>query len=659
MSVTIVPGQKLTELTAISSIALTDLLYIVKSSNDTSYSSTLSVLVNSLTGPLASIFLPISGGTMTGHLTLTGVPIITNDAATKGYVDTAVASISAVTFAQGYLPLSGGTMTGRLTLTGVPFATNDAASKGYVDGTFVELAGDTMTGFLTLCGNPTADYHAATKLYVDSLTGIKVTVKTLAANRCGDVVSNCGSWRNYIIDNKNILRCSGLFGGNIWNGGMGSNTLVLDGFRPSAIQYLTTTEYPLSVLGAGYNTWVLSNSGTVYATGRNGAGILGTGDNKRKNIFTALTSIALTAAQIAVSSAFNDSAGVERSAVFVVDKSRNLWAWGDNAAGQLGFANAKGKPATGNYSSYFWNPSAVNVGGVNNQIKSVVSTGDYTLGSSYVILTGGELYATGCNNNGQLGLNNTTNYASFTRVTNVSADAIYTSGRGFTTYIIRNGLLSAAGDNTSGQLGNGKTGAAVNNLTFQTVFSADSAGGSIGALGNVNYISVNDGYTGAVSVFALTNDNRVFAWGSNSGGQLGFNDKKNRLYATQVATATKVQTIGYGSTATTTILLSAGSIYVAGLVTLGIDGQGDGPDTNQLTFQKVGQPQGVQWVDFEGAAMQIGQVERWILAVDTFGNLWAWGSNLFSELGYNNNVGAYGIRGGYRIDLPMKIAIVE
>lgn len=666
MSVTIVPGQKLTELPAISSIALTDLLYVVKASNSTSFSSTLSVLKDSLAGPLASTFLPLSGGTMTGYLTLTGVPLTTNNAATKGYVDAAVASVSAVDFVRNFLPLSGGTMTGRVTLTGVPFATNDAASKGYVDTNFLSLAGGVMTGGLTLSGNPTTANQAATKAYVDSITGTKVTIKTICGNNCGDAITNSGAWRNYVIDNKNILRCSGLFGistrnsvNYYYNGGMGSTGIVIDGFRPSGIQFLTTTEYPLSVLGAGYSTWVLSNSGTVYATGTNGYGVLGLGTNTRSNIFRALTSIALTANQLVVSSGYSENDGDYVGSAFVIDKSNNLWAWGSNAAGQLGFANAVGKPATGNSGNWFWSPSAVNVGGVTNKVKSVVSTGYTTNGSTYAILTGGELYATGFNNNGQLGLGNTTNYAAFTRVTNVSADAIYTSSRGYATYIVRNGALSAAGDNTSGNLGNGKTGAAVNNLTFQTVFSADSTGGNIGPLRDVKYVSVNDGYAGAVSVFALTNDNRVFAWGSNSGGQCGFGDNKNRLYATQVATATKVQTFGYGSTRTTTALLSAGSIYIAGWVTLGIDGQGDGPDNNQLTFQKVAQPQGVQWVDFQATAQRIGQGNSTILAIDTFGNLWGWGSNLYSELGYNNIRSYGGEVAGYRIDLPMKIAVVE
>jgi len=667
MSVTIVPGQKLTELAAISSIGLTDLLYVVKASNSTSFSSTLSVLKDSLVGPLSSTFLPLAGGTMTGSLTLTGVPITTNNAATKGYVDAAVASVSAVSFIQNFLPLSGGTMTGGLTLTGVPIATNNAATKGYVDANFLSLAsGGTLSGALILNGNPTSTNQAATKAYVDSVTGTKVTVKTICGNNCGDAITASGVWRNYIIDNKNILRCSGLFGTrisngrtSIYNGGMGTTGVTVDGFRPSGIQFLTTTEYPLSVLGSGYVTWVLSNSGTVYSTGRNAYGSLGIGTNSRSMIFKALTSMALSASQLVVSSGYYEDDGDYLGSAFIIDKSNNLWAWGSNGAGQLGFATAVGKPATGNSGTYFWSPCAVNVGGVNNKVKSVVSTGYTTVGSTYVILTGGELYATGFNNNGQLGLGDTTNRASFTRVVNVSADAIYTSSTGYATYLVRDGSLSAAGDNTSGNLGNGQTGTKINNLTFQTVFSADSTGSNIGPLRDVKTISVNDGYKGAVSVFALTNDNKLFAWGSNSGGQLGVGDNKNRLYATQVATATKVQTFGYGSTRTTTAILSAGSIYIAGWVTLGIDGQGDGADKYQLTFQKVIQPQGVQWVDFQTTAQRIGSGSSAIFAIDTFGNLWGWGSNVYNELGLPTDSSYRGEVASLRFDLPMKISIVE
>ena len=43
----------------------------------------------------ASTYLALSGGTLTGNLTLPGVPTTTNMAATKGYVDTRIASIPA------------------------------------------------------------------------------------------------------------------------------------------------------------------------------------------------------------------------------------------------------------------------------------------------------------------------------------------------------------------------------------------------------------------------------------------------------------------------------------------------------------------------------------------------------------------------------------
>lgn len=45
----------------------------------------------------ASTYLALSGGTLTGNLTLPGVPTTTNMAATKGYVDTQIAGIPAAT----------------------------------------------------------------------------------------------------------------------------------------------------------------------------------------------------------------------------------------------------------------------------------------------------------------------------------------------------------------------------------------------------------------------------------------------------------------------------------------------------------------------------------------------------------------------------------
>lgn len=94
-----------------------------------------------------------------------------------------------------YLPIAGGTMLGYITLHANPSAAMHAATKQYVDNAiaaislpnlsnYVAKAGDTMTGFLTLHDNPTAAKHAVTKQYVDNLVaGVSspFTVKGVSA----------------------------------------------------------------------------------------------------------------------------------------------------------------------------------------------------------------------------------------------------------------------------------------------------------------------------------------------------------------------------------------------------------------------------------------------------------------------------------------------
>ncbi|AJD82922.1 Hom_end-associated Hint family protein [Achromobacter phage JWF] len=102
--------------------------------------------------------------------------------------------------------LSGGVMTGLLTLSGNPTQTLHAATKGYVDtvgatasasaNTRVLKTGDTMTGQLTLPGDPTLDLHAATKRYADYLFN---TVNQNKVNKAGDTVNeiyNTGWYRS-------------------------------------------------------------------------------------------------------------------------------------------------------------------------------------------------------------------------------------------------------------------------------------------------------------------------------------------------------------------------------------------------------------------------------------------------------------------------------
>ena len=118
--------------------------------------------------------LNLTGGTLTGALTLNTDPVANLQAATKQYVD----SNDALKVAK-----AGDTMTGHLSLSADPIDLMHAATKQYVDGvdaarktyvdnqdaTKVSKSGDTMTGHLTLNADPSALLHAATKQYVDSV----------------------------------------------------------------------------------------------------------------------------------------------------------------------------------------------------------------------------------------------------------------------------------------------------------------------------------------------------------------------------------------------------------------------------------------------------------------------------------------------------------
>ena len=173
--------------------------------------------VNYLVGVTSAIQTQINskvakaGDTMTGLLTLSGVPTENLHAATKKYVDDG----DALKVAK-----AGDTMTGALTLSGDPTSALHASTKQYVDtkvsthasdatlhltstqNTFLDAvtatstevnylvgvssaiqtqlnskvnkAGDTMTGALTLSGAPTLDLHAATKKYADDGLALKV-----------------------------------------------------------------------------------------------------------------------------------------------------------------------------------------------------------------------------------------------------------------------------------------------------------------------------------------------------------------------------------------------------------------------------------------------------------------------------------------------------
>lgn len=175
-------------------------------------------------------YLPLSGGQLGGPLLLAGAPVSSQQATTKAYVDSAIASItSLITGTQqqldGKLNIAGGSMTGVLTLAADPISALDAASKGYVDTTVagslfdfqadldgkLNIAGGTMSGFIVLNANPIIPAHAATKAYVDQAvvaanntagTGVTITNGVISIGQ--PVATSSNPVFNNLIVNGNL-----------------------------------------------------------------------------------------------------------------------------------------------------------------------------------------------------------------------------------------------------------------------------------------------------------------------------------------------------------------------------------------------------------------------------------------------------------------------
>ena len=182
-----------------------------------------------------------------------------------------------------------------------------------------------------------------------------------------------------------------------------------------------------------------------------------------------------------------------------------LFMWGENGAGQLGLGNRVDRS------------SPVQVGAATDWTAGVVS-------DVLLALRGGALFACGNNNFGQLGIGNTSRRSSPVQVgsaTDWTSVAVNIWG---TSFGIRAGQLYSWG---SGSLGTGTSGVRSSPVQVgsETDWTAISVGGD--------------------QVIALRGG-MLFAWGSNSFGELGLGDATPRSSPVQVGSETDWTSISAG-----------------------------------------------------------------------------------------------------------------
>ena len=283
----------------------------------------------------------------------------------------------------------------------------------------------------------------------------------------------------------------------------------------------------LSVAAGSAHSLVLKDDGTVWATGRNNKGQLGLGDTIEENQFIQVPNITGATSIVA---GYNSS--------MIITEDGTLYVAGSNESGQLGLAN------NDNQNTFVEVPLITGI--------EAISIGDECI---IVLTTNESVWIAGSNGSGQLGLGNNTDSNSFNQVIGTLENPITNikaiSAGGYHTIILKeDDTVWATGFNNDGQLGLGNT-------TSQNEFTQVTVDGE----GN-NFNNIKTIVSGQLHSMILKNDGTIWASGINSNGMLGLGHYDNKNRFTQVDIS-GTKTIESGS-AHTIILKNDGSVWTTG-----------------------------------------------------------------------------------------------
>jgi len=264
--------------------------------------------------------------------------------------------------------------------------------------------------------------------------------------------------------------------------------------------------------------------------------------------------------------------------------------------------NNNGQLGLGNTTDY---SSPSQVGSLTNWLQI---TSQY---ETLAIKTDGTLWAWGRNNHGQLGLGNRTNYSSPKQVGALTAWSVVSTGYGaFSGAIKTDGTLWTWGRGNSGQLGHGNT----------TSYSSPK---QVGAL--TTWSKLDCGGNG--QILAIKTDGTLWAWGQSNLGQLGLGNTTAISSPAQVGALTNWLKVSAGYY-TTLAVKTDGTLWMWGQNFFGNLGLGN--RTNYSSPKQVGAL--TTWSNISGIAN--GGVSA---AIKTDGALWMWGRNDYGQLGLGND----------------------
>jgi len=284
--------------------------------------------------------------------------------------------------------------------------------------------------------------------------------------------------------------------------------LSVDPVNPPATKFVQVTL-------AAYSGFALDEEGKVYSWGYNAQGHLGHGDTVAKKYAKRIEYFVSNNIAIQEIITFNEIGHNDGSAVFFITTDNHVYGCGDNHEGVLGDGST----------THRYTP--IRIGALENVVQVVLTCGN--AGTAYFRTDDGagnkELYVTGWNAYGQLGVGNTsrvvlpTKISGYSNITHVAAcGGVNTAGS--VTYgsamFIDSGKVYMAGYNGHGQLGLG-------HKTNQSVWVEVS---------NFNDI-VDAGMVGSpyTTTYIINSSGELLLTGYNGNGQLGLgNTVDNTLF---------------------------------------------------------------------------------------------------------------------------------
>jgi len=377
--------------------------------------------------------------------------------------------------------------------------------------------------------------------------------------------------------------------GTVWAWGSNSNGQLGDGnvnfhATPNQVPGLTG----IIAIAAGQNhSLALKSDGTIWAWGSNGNGQVGdgtVGNNRLSPVAVTATGFTNNITAIA--------AGANHSLAIVT--GGGLWAWGQNANGQVGDGTLVQKVV----------PTAISLTTCAAGAATAIAGGF----SHSLAVVSGTVCAWGLNANGQLGDGTTTQRTAPVATSTLSGITAVSAGSNHSLALKSDNTVWAWGANGVGQLGDTTT---TSSLT------------PVQAVGITTGVEIAAGNSYSVARLSSPVDT-VMTWGAEGQGELGDGITDLRPVPIQISGFPANVTRAAAGNGHTLALLSTGIVW--GLGNNGNGQLGDGSTTRRLAPVAVSGLTNI-------TAIAAGNTHS--LARDSSGNVWAWGANGNGQLGNN------------------------